>query len=173
MTISEVSADQSILTADGSDGETELELQLLDTAIAADSGSWCSLHIEIGNSQVAFSAGDTITVSLFKDMPEPTVDMEIWQSSFHVSGNYPVSQTMDCSTSFQTEIGDTTTGIYAAAVVDKDDCGFGCFNDEPVTDNIVVNIVEDDEREPDDALEDAAPLMSARQPPVLHVIPTG
>ena len=139
------------------EGDATISLRLLQEAIRGDAVSWCEARIQVGSANVSWSEGDTVSAWVYED--DLTNDDLIWTTSFTVTSaeiaSGLVDRTFDCSGFFDDDGGAGNSEVYAEVQVDKDACNTFCFNDSPRTANAVVQRVEDDAFEDDDASVDA------------------
>lgn len=144
------------VTVSDTDRDAIITLTAFDQAITNDARSRCTVRIQAGSNEIAFTAGDRVIVRVQED--DGIFDDLIFQTDFVISqaelNAGRVDRTFDCSSNFGTD-GLGQTEIYAEAEIDKDECGFFCNTEDPQTGNIDVEEVEDDEAEEDDNPGDA------------------
>jgi MYXO-CTERM domain-containing protein len=145
----------SEITATDEDDDATITVTVLEQAINNDARSRCTVTLTAGGEDVPFSEGDTASIRIREGdglLPNDT----LWETSFEVTTeevmNQRVERTFDCSSNFGEDyFGDLD--IYAEAEVVKDECGLFCLQDDPTTNNLTVQEIEDDEFEEDDSTE--------------------
>lgn len=144
----------------GTEDDASLTLTMLDTLITSDPLVWCRIEVEIDTTLVAFTEGDTVTVSLYED--DFAFNDLVWSTEVVLTdeeaaqGSYEAE--FDCSAmGMRDGVGELE--FYAQVEVDKDLCGVTCFNDNPTTGNLDIVGLADDEQEEDDNLDTAMPAV--------------
>src|SRR5688500_11036129 len=101
-------------TASGTVDDALVELTLLAPTVEGDSRSRCSVRIDVGGADVAFTAGDTVALWVYED--DAFGNDEIWTTSFTVTaaevGAQAVDRTLDCTGSLGTD-GSGSLQIFA------------------------------------------------------------
>ena len=147
-------------SSQGSDDDAQVMLTLYDQAIRNDNRSWCSMRVVVLGAEVVLRQNDTVRLRLLED--DAIGDDNLWETNFEVTRDEAeaqrVDRTFDCSSNFGD--GDVQGGleIYGQANVNKEECGFICNEDDPNTDNIDVELVDDDDAEQDDDRDSAVGL---------------
>ncbi|MDF1561626.1 MAG: hypothetical protein P1V51_01210 [Deltaproteobacteria bacterium] len=144
-----------------------ITLTIRDAFILGDARSFCEVRIQVGNSDVAFTSGDTVEVKVMESEGAGGVgDDQLWRTIFNVSAaqvSGGVDQTFDCTTDFLDDTG-STSEIYAEAEVLKDGCGTFCLQDRPSTSAIDVAELDDDGMEENDNFGAAKTLPNGALP---------
>jgi hypothetical protein len=145
-------AQPEIITSDGEEDDASIMLTMRDQLIRYDPLVWCEIEVQVGTTFVDFTAGDIVDVYLIED--DAFFNDTVWQDQHVITaeeaddGAY--EETFDCN-AMGSRDGVGTLEFFAQVDVTKDLCGITCLNDNPYTDNLIVEAVEDDEAEEDDA----------------------
>jgi len=128
-------------------------------AITGDSKTFCELEIEVSGNDVELRSGDTIEVEVYENDPLSSESfygpVELNPTTDELNAQL-VSRTIDCSAPIgDNDDNDDTLEFVAILKVDKDDCGYTCWNDEPETGELIVTFITDDASEDDDSAEAA------------------
>jgi len=127
----------NLIVLGDNDDDATLILSIDDQVVIGSSG-WVSVQIDVSDTDVPLTAGDSVTEELIDD-DGGIVDDSLFSTSFIVSiaeaaaGFF--SRIIDAvfdPTPFLPD-GDNALEIFAQASVDKDACGFLCNNDDPKT----------------------------------------
>jgi len=154
------------ISANATVDDAKVTLTVPNKAIDGDAKTRCTIRIEIQGREVPLSAGDKVTLKLYEDDLWPTPDEELWKTEFTVgAGEGVIDRTFDCSAALD---GDADLGngweLYGYALVEKDQCGLWCFNDDPSTPVLQVGYAQDDNWEDDSTPDKAHSAQFDRQP---------
>ena len=147
-----VLAQPTIISADADEDDASITLTMRDQLIRFDPLVWCQIEVSVATTFEELTEGDTVEVFLIED--DAFFNDTVWEDSHTITaeeasdGAY--EETFDCS-AMGSRDGIGTLEFFAQVDVTKDACGLDCFNDNPATDNLEVEAIEDDEAEDDDA----------------------
>jgi hypothetical protein len=145
--------------AEANNRDGTLAITVFEDAIQGDSRSFCRMAFALTNGVAALSQGDPVTLEVVED--DVFINDVVWQQRIQISAEEAeqqlVRRVFDCSTALG-EDGIGALEIFGRANVARADCGFFCNDADPKTANIIVQTVDDDGREEDDASAMAAPV---------------
>ncbi|MHC4836624.1 MAG: hypothetical protein ACYTF3_00335 [Planctomycetota bacterium] len=132
--------------------DAEITLRTLAQAIRGDARSWCRVRLLVTGDQVQLSEGDPVFVWLAES--DLFGNQELWATDFRVTAEEAAAQVLDRELDCSARFGDDDflggLDIFAAARVEKAQCGFWCRWDRPSSGQIEVEVVDDDNAEDDD-----------------------
>lgn len=143
----------SLQTASETDDDAQVTLSIPVQAIANDARSYCQVRVQVGSTEVALKAGDSVDVAVYED--DLAGDDLVFQTVFQVTTAEvqagKVDRTLDCTGPFASDATNDELEVYAQVEVVKADCGWTCLYDRPTTSNLQVPTLEDDGDEPNDS----------------------
>ncbi len=138
-------ANAALLTSSSTDGDATIDLSIEDVLLDGVSQEWGSIRVDVNGFLVPLSFGDTVILNLY-DLDSGADDL-LWSDNLSVtsaevfSGSVSRLFPMIFSASYDdNNPADTILEIYAEAIVEKSACTFGCVNDNPVTQALLVNV---------------------------------
>jgi len=148
-----------LVTQEKVSGDTTVRLTLEEQFILDDQNTPCLVEVVITGDEKPMTAGDSVTIKVYEDdVPLTTIgDDLLWEFTEEFSAEDIEMQRFERSYQCNTgNLQDWIGGVelYAKAEVDKEECGFLC-GDDPSTNNISMDQVDDDLAEDDDALSAA------------------
>ena len=146
----------SIRTVTQSEDDATVTLTLESQFVNEDSNIPCEVSVSILAEDVAFTEGDSITVSVKED--DVIGDDVFWTIEETVDAqtvaNGLFERSYDCRFTSMEDAAGALLEVYARVEVEKDECGTLCLQDNPATANIIMRRIDDDPFEDDDGNRD-------------------
>lgn len=130
------------ITAFDIDNDAQLTLAIEDTLTIGVDQKWGTVHISVEEFDVALNTGDMVDIMLFED--DVIADDLLWNISFFVTPSEAsagfVSRTFELIFSPSPD-DNNNAEIFAEARINKSACIAFCINDNPLTQNLNVALV--------------------------------
>ncbi len=134
----------AIVTASATDDDATIMLEIEDTLIVGLNQQWGTVRITVVNTEIDFSLGDSIEVSVLDD--DIISDDVVFNQTLIVTPGEVTAGLVDrllplIFTPPSDGATDFSLEIFAEATVLKDLCGIGCGSDNPQTTILEVTLV--------------------------------
>lgn len=130
-----IDSSAALLTASDIDDDATLTLSIEDTLLEGVNQQWGTVRIQVTGVEVSIAAGDSVDLFVFED--DLIGDDLLWQDSFIVTAAEVSAQSVDRTLPLIfTPLPDgtgSTLEIFAEGDINKDQCGFLCTLDNPIT----------------------------------------